>query len=159
MARLPVSGQDNGVWGDVLNDYLLQSHTNTGALKQSAVAAAIGDASASDKGLIKLAGDLTGSADTPTVANGAITGGKIAATTITDANIATAAAIAQSKIANLTADLNAKLASANNLSDVANAATARTNLGAPAAVGFATITVGTTPPSSPAVGDIWVDTN
>lgn len=159
MARLPVSGQDNGVWGDVLNDYLLQSHTNTGALKSSAVTAAVGDASASDKGLIKLAGDLTGSADSPTVASGAITGAKIANATITDANVATTAAIAQTKIANLTADLNARLASANDLSDVANVATARTNLGVPAATGFAAITVGTAPPSSPAVGDIWVDTN
>ena len=112
MARLPVSGQDNGVWGNVLNDYLLQSHTNDGTLKPTAVTSAIGDGS-----------------------------------------------IAQSKVVDLTADLDAKLASANNLSDVADVATARTNLGVPAATGFAAITVGTTPPASPAVGDIWVDTN
>ena len=37
MARLPIPGQDDGTWGDVLNDYLLQSHTAAGALKPDAV--------------------------------------------------------------------------------------------------------------------------
>jgi hypothetical protein len=37
MARLPVPGQDDGTWGDVLNDYLLQAHTSAGALKPDAV--------------------------------------------------------------------------------------------------------------------------
>jgi hypothetical protein len=39
VARLPVPGQDDGSWGDVLNDYLLQTHTGTGALKPDAVSA------------------------------------------------------------------------------------------------------------------------
>ncbi len=33
MSRLPQPGSDNGVWGDVLNDFLLQEHTSAGALK------------------------------------------------------------------------------------------------------------------------------
>lgn len=37
MARLPIPGQDDGTWGDVLNDYLLQAHTSTGILKPDAV--------------------------------------------------------------------------------------------------------------------------
>jgi hypothetical protein len=37
MARLPQPGQDEGTWGDVLNDYLLQAHTPAGALKPDAV--------------------------------------------------------------------------------------------------------------------------
>jgi hypothetical protein len=37
VARLPVPGQDDGTWGDVLNDYLLQSLTSAGALKPDAV--------------------------------------------------------------------------------------------------------------------------
>jgi hypothetical protein len=37
MARLPVSGADEGTWGDVLNDYLLQSHTAAGVLKSGVV--------------------------------------------------------------------------------------------------------------------------
>lgn len=159
MARLPISGQDSGVWGNVLNDYLLQSHNNDGTLKPAAVASAAPDASTSTKGLVQLAGDLTGSAAAPAIASGAVTGAKIASDTVTDTNIATAAAIAQSKIANLTTDLSSKLTASNNLSDVANAATARTNLAVPQATGFAKITVGTVAPSSPAVGDIWIDTN
>lgn len=39
MARLPIPGQDDGTWGDVLNDYLLQAHTSAGALKPDAVSA------------------------------------------------------------------------------------------------------------------------
>ncbi len=33
MSRLPQPGSDNGVWGSVLNDFLLQEHTSSGALK------------------------------------------------------------------------------------------------------------------------------
>lgn len=40
MARLPNPGSDNGVWGDILNEYLQQSHNTNGSLKASAVAAA-----------------------------------------------------------------------------------------------------------------------
>lgn len=37
MARLPNPGQDSGVWGDVLNDYLLQAHDAAGKLKAGCV--------------------------------------------------------------------------------------------------------------------------
>ena len=37
MARLPISGSDNGNWGDILNDYLQVSHDSGGALKADAV--------------------------------------------------------------------------------------------------------------------------
>lgn len=122
MARLPIQGSDDGVWGDVLNDFLSQAHASDGTLQSSAVTAAIGS-------------------------------------NITDSNIAASAAIAQSKIAGLTTSLSSKLTASNNLSDVVSAATARTNLGVPSATGFTNITVGTVAPSSPSVGDIWIDTN
>ena len=83
----------------------------------------------------------------------------IGAGAITDSQVATSAAIAQSKINNLTTDLAGKLSAASNLSDVGSAATARTNLSVPRATGFTNITVSTTAPSSPAVGDVWIDTN
>lgn len=35
MPRLPVSGSDNGVWGDVLNEFLSVEHNNDGTLKSS----------------------------------------------------------------------------------------------------------------------------
>lgn len=39
MARLPIPGSDADSWGDLLNDYLLQAHTSTGALKPDSVGA------------------------------------------------------------------------------------------------------------------------
>lgn len=38
MSRLPVPGDDDGVWGEVLNDYLLQTHDSAGKLKPDSVA-------------------------------------------------------------------------------------------------------------------------
>lgn len=40
MSRLPTPGSDNGTWGDILNDFLLQSHTSGGTLKPDSVGAA-----------------------------------------------------------------------------------------------------------------------
>jgi hypothetical protein len=37
MARLPIPGADQGSWGEVLNDFLLQSHTSGGGIKAGAV--------------------------------------------------------------------------------------------------------------------------
>jgi hypothetical protein len=42
MARLPTPGGDNNQWGDVLNDFLSQSHNADGSLKQSAISGAGG---------------------------------------------------------------------------------------------------------------------
>jgi hypothetical protein len=39
MARLPTVGGDKGNWGDILNDYLKQSHTDDGTLKPEVVGA------------------------------------------------------------------------------------------------------------------------
>jgi len=37
MSRLPQPGSDNGTWGDILNDYLLQSHNADGTIKDGAI--------------------------------------------------------------------------------------------------------------------------
>jgi hypothetical protein len=60
--------------------------------------AATPDATTSSKGIVQLAGDLSGTAALPVIGSGKITGGKIAATTITDANISASAAIAKTKL-------------------------------------------------------------
>lgn len=58
MARLPIPGGDNNTWGDVLNEFLGQAHNDDGTAK---------DATGSSKGVVQLAGDLGGTADSPTV--------------------------------------------------------------------------------------------
>ncbi len=50
MARLPIPGQDDGTWGDILNDYLSQSLNSDGSLKPSSVLAS-GAESTSNKGV------------------------------------------------------------------------------------------------------------
>jgi hypothetical protein len=39
MSRLPTPGQDNGIWGNVLNDFLGQAHSTDGTLKAGSVGA------------------------------------------------------------------------------------------------------------------------
>lgn len=41
MSRLPIPNSDDGDWGNILNDFLTQSHNPDGSLKSSAVTAAI----------------------------------------------------------------------------------------------------------------------
>src|SRR5689334_6172015 len=104
MARLPIPGSDSGSWGNILNDFLTQSHNSDGTLKDTGVlgskaptadptftghvtvptptnttdavtkayadglvSSGAPDATASTKGILKLTGDLGGTADTPTV--------------------------------------------------------------------------------------------
>lgn len=158
MARLPNPGGDDGVWGSILNDFLAQAHNTDGTLKDTGVVAqkyvkpgsgipesdlasavqaklnaSSADATSSTKGVVQLAGDLSGTASSVTIAAGAITASKIANTTITDAQISASAAIAQSKIANLTTDLAAKTDTATLTTKgdvyVATAAGAVTRLG------------------------------
>lgn len=44
MARLPTPGQDTGTWGNILNDFLSQTHKSDGTLKDDVItAAAIAD--------------------------------------------------------------------------------------------------------------------
>ena len=67
MARLPVPGSDENTWGNVLNDFLAQSHNADGSLKDAAVQDALADATAASKGIVQLAGALGGTAASPTV--------------------------------------------------------------------------------------------
>ncbi|HMR73074.1 MAG TPA: hypothetical protein PKD68_03650, partial [Candidatus Saccharibacteria bacterium] len=90
MARLPVPNSDDDIWGNILNDYLLESHKTDGTLKDNAVTtdsvtntsitepklaapvqsklnAGVADATGLVKGQIRLTGDLGGTATSPTV--------------------------------------------------------------------------------------------
>ena len=73
-ARLPTPGADNNDWGTVLNDYLQQALASDGTLVTATTNPYTGNpntnlASGSTPGLIKLAGDLTGTAASPALAS------------------------------------------------------------------------------------------
>lgn len=148
MARLPIPGSDSGSWGDILNDYLSQTHNPDGTLRSDVVSSAnISDGSidatklaesyvqSSEKGNPNGVATLDGTGKVPTsqlppgtdpVMGGDLTGtasnAQIAGGSIVDADINASAAIAQSKIANLTADLAGKAAAshAHAIADVTN---------------------------------------
>ncbi len=66
MARLPQPGQDVGTWGAVLNDFLHVAHNPDGTLKTSPQPT-VADATTNTKGVVKLSGDLSGTAEAPIV--------------------------------------------------------------------------------------------
>ncbi len=67
MARLPIPGSDDGSWGDILNEFLGQSHNADGTLKSTAIQPKLPDADSTTKGVVTLTGDLGGTAASPTV--------------------------------------------------------------------------------------------
>lgn len=91
MARLPQPGSDRGVWGNILNEFLSVEHNADGTLK------------------------ATGSiASKYTKPGSGIPMSDLAALSITDSDIASGAAIVQSKIQNLTTNLASKANVAHN---------------------------------------------
>src|SRR5689334_11989714 len=63
MARLPVSGSDNGTWGDILNDFLVVAHNADGTLKP------IGDSGVSSLSQSKISNLVADLAATEKTAN------------------------------------------------------------------------------------------
>jgi len=81
MTRLPTPGGDNDDWGTVLNDYLQQSLNSDGTLVTAGTNPYTSNtntnlATATNPGLIKLAGDLTGTSSSPALAS-IITAGSV----------------------------------------------------------------------------------
>lgn len=60
MSRLPTTGADDNVWGDILNDFLLQSHNGDGTLKSTAVDNTVSDDVSTQKVEVAKANTLTG---------------------------------------------------------------------------------------------------
>lgn len=89
MVRLPLPGSDDGIWGNVLNEYLSVEHNSDGTHKTSVDP----DATTSAKGKLRLAGDLAGTADSPTVAkvNGIAVSGTPSSGYVLTANTASTA--------------------------------------------------------------------
>lgn len=65
MARLPKPGGDDGNWGDILNDYLSQTHDDDGSLKDKVVSE--NNLSADAQAKLNASGDWTSLADKPAV--------------------------------------------------------------------------------------------
>lgn len=61
MARMPQPGGDDGTWGDILNDFLSQSHNPDGTLQASAVPGL--DAKADETIIVSGGTSLTGGGD------------------------------------------------------------------------------------------------
>lgn len=86
MARLPTPGQDNGTWGDVLNDFLAQEHDSAGALKIRTDGTLTGKEDKAAKGQANGYAPLDGSSKVPsanlpataTPTDGSVTTAKIA---------------------------------------------------------------------------------
>jgi hypothetical protein len=55
MVRLPIPGQDDGAWGDLLNEFLAQAHTSTGGLKSDIVNASTIQAGTISEALLDIA--------------------------------------------------------------------------------------------------------
>lgn len=92
MAGLPTPGGNANNWGTMLNDYLQQALAANGTLVTAATNPYTGNpntnlASTSQPGLVQLAGDLGGSAASPSI--GALQGKTVSASSPSDGNVLT----------------------------------------------------------------------
>lgn len=103
MPRLPIPGEDEGTWGDILNQYLLAAHKTDGTLKDNAVPATaiVNDGISESKldsalrtkvnsaaGDPAMGGDLSGAASNAQIVAGAVGATELAASAVTNAKIA-----------------------------------------------------------------------
>ena len=96
MARLPVPGADENAWGDILNDYLAQSHKSDGTLKNGVVSTA--QLVAGAVGATELAANAVVTAK---IQDQAVTAAKLADGTITSSKLAPGAATANTGLRSL----------------------------------------------------------
>lgn len=106
MVRLPQPGGDDGIWGDLLNDFLLVSHAPNGTVR----AGSINNAALADDSITtaKIADGAIVNAHVSVSA--AIAKSKLENLAIVDADVS---AISESKVTNLTTDLAARATVAN----------------------------------------------
>src|SRR5450759_1981111 len=115
MTRLPTPGQDDGKWGNILNDFLDVSHAADGTLNPGVVGASqLQDSSVTVTKLVdgtitasKLAGNIPSTKLDTTTQTQLSNIGTVPDSSITTAKIASGG-IAESAITNLTTDLAAK---------------------------------------------------
>lgn len=147
--------------------YYLATDNNGGTLYQSTGSTWVQVAAGVTHGVTHSSGGsdaLTGSLDATArlaiAKNGSTTGTRRKLNFIPGTNIdITLADDAGNEEVDTTIGITGNVAIANGGTGAGDAATARTNLAVAQASGFAAMTVGTSAPVSPAVGDLWVDTN
>ncbi len=102
MARLPNPGSDSGSWGTILNDFLAQSHTASGGIKDNAIGASqVQDGVVSEAKLTSavqtklntpgdpaMGGDLSGTASNSQIVAGAVGSTELASGAVTTTKIA-----------------------------------------------------------------------
>jgi hypothetical protein len=147
--------------------YYLATDNNGGTVYQSTgsawvqvAAGATHGATHSTGGPDALSGNLDAIARLAIAKSGTTTGSRRKLNLIpgTNINITTADDSAGEKV-DVTLGITGSIALANGGTGGTDAATARTNLAVAQASGFAKMSVGTVAPTSPSVGDLWVDTN
>ena len=147
--------------------YYLATDNNGGTLYQSTGSAWVQVAAGATHGATHSAGGpdaLSGNLDAIArlaIAKSGVTTGtrrKINLIPGTNVDITTVDDSGNEKV-DVTVGITGTSAVANGGTGGATAAAARTSLAVPQATGFASISVGTSAPVSPAVGDLWVDTN
>jgi hypothetical protein len=128
MTRLPIPGSDSGQWGDILNDYLSQSHTADGKLKTDSVTA-----SQLAPGAVKTAAVADGAITTTKLADNAVTNTKLdAATQTTLATVASKYTKPAGGVpaTDLSAGVQASLSSADTALQVASVTSVNSQTGA-----------------------------
>lgn len=147
--------------------YYLATDNNGGTLYQSSgsawiqvAAGATHGATHSSGGPDALSGNLDATARLNIAKSGTVTGTRREINLIPGTNISvtTADDSANEKV-DVTLAITGSVGLANGGTGGTDAPTARTSLSVAQASGFAKMTVGTVAPTSPATGDLWVDTN
>jgi len=147
--------------------YYLATDNNGGTLYQSSGTAWIQVAAGAAHGVTHgtggsdaLSGNIDAIGRLAIASSGTVAGSRRKLNFIAGSNISvTAVDDSANEKVDATIAITGSVALANGGTGGTDAATARTNLAVAQASGFAKMTVGTTAPSSPSVGDLWVDTN